>query len=73
LSQGNRKAGNGKKNTDVPRAIDIYRNLRTAELDSVTNVSSATKGNCGQDLEIQVLVEQMVLAVVNAADLGLAI
>ena len=70
LSQGNRKAGNGKKNTDVPRAIDIYRNLRTAELDSVTNVSSATKGNCGQDLEIQVLVEQMVLAVVNAADLG---
>ena len=70
LSQGNRKAGNGKKNTDVTRAIDIYRNLRTAELDSVTNVSSATKGNCGQDLEIQVLVEQMVLAVVNAADLG---
>jgi hypothetical protein len=69
LSQGNRKAGNGKKNTDVPKAIDVYRNLRTAELDSVTNVSPA-KGNCGQDLEIQVLVEQMVKAVVNAADLG---
>ena len=69
LSQGNRKAGNDKKNTDVPRAIDIYRNLRTAELDSVTKVSPGTKGNCGQDLEIQALVEQMVLAVVNVADL----
>jgi hypothetical protein len=67
-SPGNRKAGNGKKNTDVPKAIDVYRNLRAAELDSVTNVAPAT-GNCEQDLEIQTLVGQMVLAVVNVADL----
>ncbi|KAL3762326.1 hypothetical protein ACHAW5_006326 [Stephanodiscus triporus] len=66
-----RKSSHGKSNTGVPKAIDVYRNLRVVELDSVTDAALAP-GNCEQDLEIQALVEQMVLAVANAAELGQA-